>query len=176
MRKNNGLVFLEKLIEDTKAGVIKWTWLNNKGFQYWNEFKGIKNITSGKHIDFHLKFYSYDRSDGEVRVFLVNDILKTRDLIYELSPGFFSFRQKSLLDKLIDTVVDPIPDFKPKENFWGTPANKQKPSTTTTTNTTTKKEDNKNNLDLDDKGQIKPLKRVWDDDDDDNDEFKGVPV
>jgi len=174
-RKNNGLILLEKLLDDTKKGIVSWTPL--KGKSAWYEFKGLKTITEDKHIDFILIYYSLERLDGEIFVYLVNKKLKTRDLIFKLSPGFFSFRQKNLLDTLIDIVAYPIYGPRKKLDFWGEPIhnynknagnyNNKKPS-----NTPTPKKDE---FELDDKGKIKPLKKIWEEEDDD-DLFKGTPI
>lgn len=150
---NNGIIFLEKLIEDTKSGVITWTWLNNKDFQYRNVFKGSKNINGGKRIDFYLNFDSADRTNGRINVFLINETLKTKDLIYKLDPGFFSFKQKNLLDTLIDIIVDPIPNIKPRMNFWGVPIRKNVISP------------KKSEGEEEDYSETKPLKRIWSEDD-----------
>lgn len=160
-RKSNALVFLEKLIEDTKNGIVTWKNLNNVNSQYYIEFKGVKNITGGKYLEFKFRFLS-DRSECEVCAFLANENLKTRDLIFTIKPSFFSFKQKNLLSILMDILSELIQKQEHKENKI------------TTNIVSTKKEDVKSNLDLDDMGEVKPLKRVWDDDDDD--EIKGAPI
>ncbi len=109
--KNNNVILLNKLISDTKEDIITWV-KSDDGHKYnYTKWKGDKNITPNKHIVFIMDCYSYE--NAEIKVYLVNDIKKTREIIYEVKPGFFSFKTINLLEKLLDLIQEKS-KFKPK--------------------------------------------------------------
>jgi hypothetical protein len=156
-RKNNNIILLDKLIDDTKKGVIDWSYLNLKNNNNkWDlySYKGKKTITDNKYINFILTHDIYQGNDGQISVFLCNTKLKNKDLIFRVNPGFFSFKQKKLLDELTLLISNSINSKKSNASF------------------TTKKEVENTDKKIED---VEPLKKVWDDEDLDDD-IKGIPV
>ena len=100
---NNNIILLKKLIDETNKNIIIWNHIKVNDRRY-TKWEGIKKITENKRIYFVLTFDNYEPSISELKVFLVNDINKKSDIIFEVDPGIFSFRSKKYLEKLIDTI------------------------------------------------------------------------
>ncbi len=158
-RKNNNIVLLDKLIDDTKNNIIVWENLKSKSNSQWDlySYVGKKNITNNKYITFILIHGYYQGDAGQISVFLCNSKLKSKDLIFKLNPGFFSFKQKKLVEDLLVLVSDKIyrkKNYNPT-GFFG-------------------KEVKSKNIDKTSE-DIEPIKKVWDDEDI-KDDIEGIPV
>lgn len=103
----NDRILLEKLIRETLDDTILWVKADKPDYRFTSQhdkWKGEKMITENKHVAFILNYHVDDYKFYELRTFLVNDILQTRDLIYDIYPGLFSFKTKRLLEELIDIL------------------------------------------------------------------------
>lgn len=124
----NDKILLTKLIDETEKGMILWEPSVRADYAYSSNYikwKGEKNITPNKHIAFVLNYYRYDLSECELKVFLINDNTKTREIIYDVDPGFFSFKTKKLLEILIDKITNRdkkeheiCPPVPPLKHVW----------------------------------------------------------
>ena len=103
----NDRILLEKLIKETTDDTIIWVKADKPDYGYtsqYDKWKGEKMITENKHIVFILNYHVEDHKLSELRTFLINNLFQTRELIYDIDPGFFSFKTKKLLEKLINIL------------------------------------------------------------------------
>ncbi len=100
----NDRILLEKLIKETQDDTILWVKADKPDYGFtsqYDKWKGEKMVTENKHVAFILNYHVDDYRVSELRTFLVNNLLQTRDLIYDIDPGLFSFKTKRLLEELI---------------------------------------------------------------------------
>jgi hypothetical protein len=100
----NDRILLEKLIAETSSDVITWIKADKPDYGYASQYfkwKGEKKITEQKSVAFILQHHVDDYRICELKVFLLNKSLQTRDLIYEITPGLFNFKIKMLIEDLI---------------------------------------------------------------------------
>ena len=105
----NDVIFLKKLIEETRNDTIKWVkaekpdigWLAAR-----DTWKGEKEITHDKKIAFVLSYSKDDYSYSEVNMFFINNATKVREMIYSIDPGFFSFKTIKQIKALINLLME----------------------------------------------------------------------
>jgi Leucine-rich repeat (LRR) protein len=113
----NDRITLNKLIEETEKDIISWN-LRTKKYKnlyyfrdcVFNKLIGKKNITENKIIFFVIRYNIEENNQQNfgLRVYLVNNNTKTSSLIYEITPGIFTFRVNSLINKLIKTIENKL--------------------------------------------------------------------
>lgn len=109
----NDRITLNKLIEETEKDIISWNLRSKKRSTYnysSNKLIGKKNITNNKIIFFVVKYIIEEefQENFGLRVYLVNNDTRTSSLIYEITPGIFTFRVNSLINKLIKTIENKL--------------------------------------------------------------------
>jgi len=105
----NDVILLKKLIADTENDSIAWTMKdsNKIGYKsYYKRWKGEKKLTDNKRMVFTLSYRPDDYSICELKVFFVNDSLKTKDLIFKIDPWFFNFKTLKNIKKLIKSLEE----------------------------------------------------------------------
>lgn len=104
---NKNIEIIKRLLDETAKNNIIW----EKGQRPklgWNSlhqyFKGEKQLTPEKKMVFVFKYCVSDFNISEINVYFLNLKNKTRELIWEVSPGIFSFKTIRYLKKLVEVV------------------------------------------------------------------------
>jgi len=103
---NKNLELLKKLIEDTKEDKVNWI-KAPKPYVSWgiaasrDHWKGEMKITEDKKMVFTLNYNVDDFSMSEMNVYFINSKLNTREMIWSIEPGIFSFKTENNIKKLI---------------------------------------------------------------------------
>ena len=103
---NKNLELLKKLIKDTKKGKVDWikapkSVIGRRLIVSRDHWKGEMNLTKDKKIVFTLNYGVEDFSMSELNVYFINSDLNTREMIWNIEHGIFSFRIENNLKKLI---------------------------------------------------------------------------
>lgn len=98
---------LKKIVSDTIDKKIDWVrtdFVRNRSVASSEYWKGEKPLTDNKKIVVVFRFGKYDYSWCELRVYFVNMKYNTKDLIWYVEPGVFSFRTLNNIKKLIKSI------------------------------------------------------------------------
>jgi hypothetical protein len=104
---NKNIEIIKKLIDETLKNNIVWEKGQEPKFGWkslYQYFKGEKQLTPGKKMIFVFKYSVEDYNISEINVWFLNIKNKSRELIWEVSPGIFSFKTIRYLKKLVDIV------------------------------------------------------------------------
>ena len=101
------ILLIEKLIKETQDDSIVWVKADKPEYGFTSQYekwKGEKSITKNKKIIFVVNNHIDDYRLSEVKVFFDNVLYHKREYIYQIDPGFWSFRTKRVLEELIEVL------------------------------------------------------------------------
>lgn len=100
--------FIDRLIVDTTNDILDWTKAQKPDIGFtsqYDKWKAETQLTNNKILAFILNHHTWDYKYCELRVFLVDRIKQTKELVMEIDqPGLFDFKLKHLFEILIELL------------------------------------------------------------------------